>query len=305
MERIGPIRPISKPAREHEPLPPTQREKAVNFRALHSGKPILVLPNAWDAVSARLFEDAGFAAVGTTSAGLANVLGYPDGQRAPRDEVLFIVRRIAATVSVPVTADIEAGYGVRSVEEVVRTVQGVLDAGAVGINLEDSEFGVDELLDIGLQREKIQAVRALGDSAGVPIVINARTDAFHLSRRDPGEQFALAVKRANAYRSAGADCLFIPFVTDFALIAGLAKVVEGPLNILAMPGAPPVADLARLGVARVSVGSGPHRATLALARRIARELRDQGTYEAYMRETIPYPEVNALLAGRAISQPSP
>jgi 2-methylisocitrate lyase-like PEP mutase family enzyme len=277
----------------------SQRDRAARFRSLHSGPRLLVLPNAWDAISARIFEDAGFPAVATTSAGLANVLGYPDGEFAPRDEVMFMVRRIAQTVRVPVTADIEAGYGASSVEEVVKTVQGVLDAGAVGINLEDSDPRSAELVDIGLQREKIQAVRALGVSAGVPLVVNARTDAFHLPQMEAGAQFELAVRRANAYRGAGADSLFVPFVTDTAVIADLVKALDGPLNILAMPGAPPVAELSRMGVARVSVGSGPHRATVALVRRIATELRDQGTYDSYMKQTIPFPEVNGLLAERA------
>ena len=274
----------------------TQREKAQAFRELHSGPRILVLPNVWDAISARIFEAAGFAAVGTTSAGAANVLGYPDGQFAPREEVLFLVRRIANTVQIPVTADIEAGYGADSVEEVVKTVQGVLDAGAVGINLEDSAFGACQLVDKGLQLEKIQAVRALGESTGVPVVINARTDAFHLANLGTAAQFALAVERANAYQKAGADSLFVPFVTDAAVIGDLVKAIGGPLNILAMPGTPPVSALVGLGVARVSVGSGPHRATVALTRRIAEELRDRGTYDSIMNETIPYPEVNALLA---------
>ncbi len=275
----------------------TQREKAEAFRELHGGPRILVLPNAWDAISARVFEAAGFPAVGTTSAGVANVLGYTDGQFAPRDEVLFMVRRIAGTVQIPVTADIEAGYGADSVEEVVKTVRGVLEAGAVGINLEDCAYGATELVDAGLQIEKIGAVRALGESVGVPIVINARTDAFHLLDLSGPQQFGLAVERANAYRKAGADSLFVPFLTESATIGELVKAIDGPLNILAMPGTPPISALAVLGVARVSVGSGPHRATVALTRRIAEELRDHGTYDSIMTDTIPYPEVNALLQG--------
>ncbi|HLK61079.1 MAG TPA: isocitrate lyase/phosphoenolpyruvate mutase family protein [Chthonomonadaceae bacterium] len=274
----------------------TQREKAERLRALHTGEQILVLPNAWDAISARLYEETGFPAVGTTSAGLANTLGYPDGQVAPRDEVLFIVQRIARTVQAPVTADIEGGYGVHSIEEVLKTVQGVLAAGAVGINLEDAAEA-NALVDIGLQREKIQAIRALANSVGVPLVINARTDAFHLGSLDAEMQWEWAVQRANAYRQAGADCLFVPFVTDGPTIARLAAAIEGPLNVLAMPGTPPVAELERLGVKRVSVGSGPHRSTLALVRRIAQELREEGVYGSFMAQTIPYPEVNKLLGG--------
>jgi 2-methylisocitrate lyase-like PEP mutase family enzyme len=274
----------------------TQQEKAVQFRALHAGPRILVLPNAWDAISARLYEDAGFPAVATTSAGVAVALGYPDGQYAPREEVLFVVRRIARTVQVPVSADIEAGYGAHSVEEVVRTVQGVLEAGAVGINLEDAADAENALVDIGLQVEKVQALRALADAQGVPLVINARTDAFHLPHLDAAEKLRMAVERANAYRQAGADCLFVPFVSDAPTIAALARAIDSPLNILPMPGTPPVAELERLGVRRVSVGSGPHRATLALVRRIAQELRDRGTYASFMETAIPYAEVNALLA---------
>jgi 2-methylisocitrate lyase-like PEP mutase family enzyme len=276
----------------------SQAQKAERFRALHAGPRILVLPNAWDAASARLYEDAGFPAVGTSSAGVANALGYADGQQAPREEVLFVASRIAQTVQVPVTVDIEAGYGAHAVAEVVYTVRGVLEAGAVGINLEDAAFGASTLVDIGLQIEKIKALRALGDEVGVPLVINARTDAFHLEALDAATRFRLAVERANAYREAGADCLFVPFITTAATLADLVQAIDGPLNVLAMPGTPDVAELGRMGVRRVSVGSGPHRATLALVRRIAHELRDQGTYRSIMEQAIPYPEVNALFAAR-------
>jgi 2-methylisocitrate lyase-like PEP mutase family enzyme len=277
-------------------MPESQRERAERFRALHNMSQPLMLPNAWDAASARIFEEAGFPAVATTSAGVANMLGYADGQAAPREEVLFMVRRIAHTVQVPVSADIEAGYGANSVAEVVRTVRGVLEAGAVGINLEDVEHGADALVDLELQTEKIRALRELGEETGIPLVINARTDVFHLEHIEVKERFRVAVERMNAFRQAGADCLFAPFLTDDALIGELVKEIDGPLNVLAMPGAPPVARLAEIGVKRLSVGSGPHRATLALVRRIAQELRDQGTYRSFQEQTIPYAEVNALFA---------
>jgi 2-methylisocitrate lyase-like PEP mutase family enzyme len=275
----------------------SQFDKAQQFRALHTAARILVLPNAWDAISARIFEAEGFSAVGTTSAGLANVLGYPDGQVVPRDEMLFMVRRIAQTVQIPVTADIEAGYGIASVAEVVETVKGVLGAGAVGINLEDSDGNVNgTLVDIGLQVEKLEALRALAASEGIPLVINARTDAFHLENLDMQARFDLAVQRANAYRAAGADCLFVPFLREGLTIAKLVPAIHGPLNILMAPGIPPVAELEKMGVARLSVGSGPKRATLGLVRRIAEELRDQGTYSTILEQAIPYPEINRLLS---------
>ncbi len=277
-------------------MPISQQEKAQRFRALHVGSQPLVLPNAWDAASARLFEAAGFPAVATTSAGVAYTLGYADGQQAPREEVLFVVRRIARTVQVPVTADLEAGYGVDSVAEVVNTVRGALEAGAVGVNLEDVAFGDTTLVDLALQTDKIRALRALGEATGIPLVINARTDVFHFEHLDVKERFRLAVERSNAFRQAGADCLFVPFVTDADMIAQLVREIDGPLNILALPGAPPIAELAEMGVVRISLGSGPHRATLALVRRIAEELRDRGTYHSFQDQTIPYAEVNALFA---------
>ena len=273
----------------------TQQEKAILFGQMHEGPGILVLPNAWDAASARLFEEAGFGAVATTSAGVANMLGYPDGQHVPREEMLFMTRRIARSVRVPVTADIEAGYGVNSIEEVLTTVRGVLDAGVVGINLEDSDGDINgALVNVNLQIEKICAIRDLAASAGVPLVINARTDAFHLAKLGPASQFSLAVERAAAYREAGADCIFTPFLTKPTTIGALVRAINGPINVLAMPGGSSVSELEQLGVARVSVGAGPFRATLALVRRIAMELREEGSYRAFMDDALTYAEANAL-----------
>jgi 2-methylisocitrate lyase-like PEP mutase family enzyme len=274
-----------------------QQEKVHRLRQLHHNAAILVLPNAWDAASARIFEDAGFPAVGTTSAGVANSLGYADGQHIPREEMLFVIRRIAQTVHIPVTADIEAGFGT-SVEEVVETIRCVLEAGAVGINLEDSTKGAEKrLLPVSEQVERIQAVRALGEQMGVPLVINARTDAY-LVPLEPASRFDVAVERANAYLEAEADCAFPITVTDADTIGRLAQAIQGPINILAMSGAPPVRELERLGVKRVSMGSGLSRATMALTRHIAEELRENGTYDAFMERTIPAAEANGLFAPR-------
>jgi len=277
-------------------MPETQRERARIFRELHHGTHILVLPNAGDAASARIFEDAGFPSVATSSAGVAFTLGYPDGQVMPQDEMLFMTRRIAQTVNIPVTADIEAGYGGDTVDGVVETVRGVIEAGAVGINLEDAAETTGELSEIDLQVERIKAIRALGESTGVSIVINARTDIFHLPGLDTETQIAVAVERAKAYFEAGADCFFVPFVIDAAIIERLVKSVGGPLNVLAMAGSPGVAELESLGVARVSIGGGPTRAALGVVRRIAEELRDKGTYTQMLDGAISYPEINGLLA---------
>jgi 2-methylisocitrate lyase-like PEP mutase family enzyme len=255
-------------------------EKAAILRDLH--RPTLVLPNAWDVASARIFERAGFPAIGSTSAGIAFALGYADGQQISRGEMLEIVARIAKAVRVPVTADVEAGY-----DDPVETARAVWVAGAVGMNLEDTA-GSDDLLDLPL------AIRAIR-SAVPKMVINARTDIFLNQIGPEATRFDRAVERLNAYRDAGADCLFAPGVRDSETIGRLAKAVRGPLNVLASVGSPPIAEMKALGVARVSVGSGPMRATLGLVDRIARELHDQGTYAAMLDGAIPYADVNRLL----------
>ncbi|MEO7717184.1 MAG: isocitrate lyase/phosphoenolpyruvate mutase family protein [Capsulimonas sp.] len=274
----------------------SQREKAALLRQLHQGPKILVLPNAWDAASARLFEEAGFPVIASTSAGIAFTLGYPDGQIIPRDEMLFMLRRIVASVHIPVTADIEAGYGANSVKEVLTTVRGVLTAGAVGINLEDMADGGVSLVDVDFQSEKIEAVRSIGEATGVPLVINARTDAFALTNIPDEQKLKIAVERGNRYLAAGADCVFVPFVKDIPMISVLAREIHGPLNILALPGSPPASDLQALGVARVSVGAGPCRAAMALTRAVAMDLLELGTYTRFTQNALSYADANLLFS---------
>ena len=274
---------------------PQQRERAEILRRLHQGPHILVLPNVWDVVTARIVEASGFAALATTSAGVAFALGYPDGERISREEMAAAVRRIAARVRVPVTADMEAGYG-RTPQAAAETAREVIAAGAVGMNLEDAPADGDGLFDVGLQAERLRAVRESAESAGVPLVINARTDVFLASVGAPETRLSHAVRRLNAYRAAGADCLFAPGVTDRGTIATLVREVGGPLNILAGPGGPPVPELEALGVRRLSLGSGVIRATLGLVRRIADELRGPGTFSALVGDQVPpHAEVNRLL----------
>jgi 2-methylisocitrate lyase-like PEP mutase family enzyme len=276
----------------------TQIQKAAAFRELHDGKRILVLPNAWDAVSARIFEEAGFPAVATTSAGVAWTLGYPDGEHVDRTKMVAAVGRIALSVAVPVTADIEAGFG-NTPPEVAETVKEVIAAGAVGINLEDSDKGQDKaLIAVEAAVAKIQAARAAADRTGVPLVINARTDVYLAAIGEPAERFDHAVRRANAYRAAGADCLFVPAVRDGDTIGRLVRALDGPLNILAGPGCPLTAELQSLGVCRLSVGSGPMTAALTLVRRIAEELKATGTFAAFTQGSVPYAEWNRLMGDR-------
>ncbi|HWF11082.1 MAG TPA: isocitrate lyase/phosphoenolpyruvate mutase family protein [Bryobacteraceae bacterium] len=265
-----------------------QRAKGELFRKLHEGPEILILPNAWDAISARIVEAEGFPAGATGSAGVAAVLGYPDGQRIPRAEMLGMVARIASAVRVPITADVEAGYG-----DPAGTALDVIRAGAVGMNLEDM---VDhDLIPLPEQLAAIRAVQKTVEQAGVPFVLNARTDIFLAKNGDESTRIDRAIERLNAFREAGADCLFVPGVADSETIGCLAKGVKGPLNILATVGTPPVSELQRLGVRRVSLGSGLSRVALGALQRFTRQLRTDGMFTALATEAVPYAEVQDLL----------
>ncbi|GAB2712915.1 isocitrate lyase/PEP mutase family protein [Streptomyces bullii] len=257
--------------------PTTLRDHALVFRALHVPGNPLVLPNAWDTASARLVEDAGATAVATTSAGLAWALGAADGDRLDRDRALAAVARIADAVRVPVSADIESGYA-EDPAGLADTVRAVLAAGAVGVNIEDAahDGANGPLRPVTEQAERIAAAREAADAAGVPLFVNARIDTFLRGAGgvDP------TLERAAAFRAAGADGIFVPGAVDPGTVKELADGVDGPLNVMAGPGAPPVAELASLGVARVSVGSVIAQAAHALVRRAARELLGAGTYES-------------------------
>ena len=254
--------------------------KAEKLRALHRpGRP-LVLVNAWDAATARIAEKAGSKAVATTSAGIAFACGYPDGQKISRERMVEAVAAICAAVSVPVTADVEAGYG-GDPGDAARTAELVLDAGAVGMNLEDGTGLADApLVDAERHAAKIRAAVAAGARRGVRIVINARTDVY-LARVGPeAGRLDEAVRRGRAYLDAGADCVFVPGVTDRAVIAALVERLACPVNVLAVSGSPPAAELARLAVARISLGSGPMRAAMTLFERTAREALTAGTWSS-------------------------
>jgi len=272
-----------------------QAQKAALLKALHHGPRILVLANAWDVISARIVEEIGFPAVATTSAGIAASLGYPDGQRVSREEMLEVVADIGRAVQVPVTADMEAGYGTTAAE-VAETAQALIAAGAVGLNLEDMA-GDDEnsQVPLQLQIEKILAVREAAKAAGVGLVINARTDIYLMPIGPAETRFERTVERLRAYAKAGADCVFAPAVKDSLTIGKLAKAVEAPLNILLMPGVPNLNELERLGVARASIGSGLMRAALGTTRNIAKALWERRDSEAMFAEAVPYAEVNRLL----------
>jgi 2-methylisocitrate lyase-like PEP mutase family enzyme len=269
-------------------------ELAERLRLLHTTPPIFVIPNAWDAASARIFESEGFPAVATTSAGVAAALGYPDGGVVPAREMIEAVARIARAVKVPVSADIEHAYAATP-DAVADVVLRVIAAGAVGVNIEDIVPGAADLEPLPLQLEKIRTVRNAAVKSGVRVVINARTDVF-LCRIGPEDaRLGVAIERGKAFLSAGADCVFVPGVTDAATIGALVQGIGGPLNVLAVNGTPPLGELERLGVARVSLGSGPMRAALTVARNVARELKATGTYTAFTEGSMTYHDVNDLM----------
>jgi 2-methylisocitrate lyase-like PEP mutase family enzyme len=259
---------------------PDQKTKAAALRALHSGKDVLLLPNVWDAASARIIEQAGFPAIATTSAGIAFAHGFPDGQKISRGRMIAAVAQIAGAVHAPVTADAEAGYGNKP-EDAAETARGVIEAGGVGMNFEDATGdAAHPLFDLSLQLERIRAIRETATKLDVPLVLNARTDVYLLQVGDPAGRYDETVRRLQAFRGAGADCVFVPGLRDAPTIGRLVADLQCPLNILGVPGAPSIGELAALGVKRISLGSGPMRAAIGVLRRLAEELRTQGTYQA-------------------------
>lgn len=274
----------------------SQQDKADRFRMMHERDGVFVLPNAWDAASARILEEVGYPAIGTTSAGIAFSLGYPDGEHVPPSEMVAVIGRIARTVRIPVTADIERGYG-DTPEAVALMAEAVFDAGAIGVNIEDaSDAGGGALIETAAMCEKIAAARAAGEGRGVHLVINARTDGFYDRTRGPGDIFDDAVARANAYLSAGADCAFVPAVTDRETIERLVAAIDGPLNVVVPgPGMPGLRALEAAGVRRVSLGGCLMRSMAGLLRFSARQVLNEGSFE-FADVAIPHDEMDALFA---------
>ncbi len=268
--------------------------KAQKLKSLIDGPDILVLPNSWDAGSARIVEEAGFPVIATSSGGVAWSLGYPDGEHISRDEMLLVVKRISCSVGVPVTADMETGYG-DTPETVADTVMATLSAGAVGANFEDSQSSSSgrKLREFEDSVERIKAARAAADSAGVHFVINARTDTFHGGGSD--QSFADAVRRGNAYMQAGADCIFIPFINDIDTIKRLVNSIQGPINILAGASAPTVHELEEAGVARVSIGGLFSLLSYSYVRTACQQLKNDGTFR-WGENALAHPEMNGLMA---------
>ncbi|MBV9815307.1 MAG: isocitrate lyase/phosphoenolpyruvate mutase family protein [Alphaproteobacteria bacterium] len=275
-----------------------QAKQAELFREKHRGPRLLLLPNAWDAMSARVFAAAGFEAIATTSGGVAWSLGYADGEQAPWREVVAAAARIVRAARVPVTADIEAGYG-ETPDAVMRSVAEIVEAGAVGVNLEDGVLhGPVPIRSLADAADRIRAAREAAKAAAVPIVINARTDLYLRNIGDEASRFDETVERGRAYLAAGADCVYPITLRDPATMGRLVKALGAPININVRAGSPSVAELEALGVARASTASQVALMAISLTRQIADELRQTGRFDK-LAPAVPQADAQRLFTGPA------
>lgn len=265
----------------------TNKEQHIeSFRQLHKQKETFILPNAWDAISAIMFEQAGFKALGTTSAGIATSLGYKDGENIPFPEMLSAVERITRAVNIPVSVDLEAGYG-ETEAEIKEVIQQIISTGAVGINLEDGTGNPNKPLhNLSEQVNKIKLIKTI--TADQSLFINARTDTYWLSIGSETERYEETIKRAQAFTEAGADCIFIPGLSDQATIEAVRKEISLPINLLATPTTPSLEELTEIGIERVSTGSAPFRASVTLMKSIATDLKEKQSFTSIMDGVMPY-----------------
>jgi 2-methylisocitrate lyase-like PEP mutase family enzyme len=268
------------------------------FAALHTTDSPLVLPNAWDAGSAYLIEQAGAKAVATTSGGRAWSVGVADGGGLSRDQAVALIRDISRVVKVPITADVERGYG-DTLDELRSSIAAVISAGAVGINIEDS--GGDPLYTPEEQAERIAAARAAADAFGLPLFINARTDVYLFGVGEESGRLDDVIARARVYAAAGANGLFVPGLLDLDTLRTLTAAVNLPVNVMVGPGAPAVAQLAEAGVRRISAGTALVQSAYAHTQRAAREMMENGTF-ASLEAAIDYGAINGALARERDSQ---
>ncbi len=275
-----------------------QRRLARQFRALHALGNFFVMPNAWDVPSARIFEEAGFNSVATSSAGLSVSMGYPDGEGMPLFELVAAVRRMSRTLSIPLSVDMVSGFG-NSVEEVAASVRKVIEAGAVGINIEDFDHREKRLFDPVQQADKISAIVSLREEIGIPFVINARTDAVSSGQpKDPEERLERAVKRSEKYIEAGADCVYPMGVGDYDSIKHFADSVQFPVNLMIRKGLPEIKILKQLGVTRLSFGPAASNAALGLLWRIGKDIIERGSTGLLLEGAIDFETLNSLALRR-------
>lgn len=270
--------------------------KSRRLRALIQAPEILIMPGAYDVLSALLFQQMGFKAIQGTSGGIAAALGFPDGEVMSRDLFIDICGKLAAAVTVPFNADGEKGYG--DEEGVAETVRALVEHGVAGMNLEDSVAkGGSGLVELPQQLRKIKSVMDTKRELSSEFFLNARVDAFHVILDDPKKALDEAIERGNAYAKAGGDCIFYLNLHDAKTIGTVAKEVKGPVSILAGPQSPSVNQLQDLGVARVSYGSGFLKAAISGVKRMAEEILSGGTVDI-LKQGMQTPEINALTKGR-------
>jgi 2-methylisocitrate lyase-like PEP mutase family enzyme len=274
----------------------TLSQKAERLRALHHAGRILVLPNIWDPGGARMMEWLGYPAVATASASIAYSLGYDDCQQITLDAMLDVVQRVASSVNVPVTADMEWGYG-EDPKEVAENMRRVLRAGAVGINLEDSIREGERLFDLEFQCARIRAIREMARQEGIPLVINARTDVFwpRVAGTD-AEKFDEAIRRAKAYFQAGADCFYPIILGDLGTLKRLHDAVQAPINVLAPTTRATLRELEAAGIARLSLGPALIWASLSVMKKIALELQNYGSFDLFTRDMITTDEIKQYVS---------
>ena len=267
---------------------------AEDFKKMHSKDDLLILPNAWDVASAVIFEKTGFKAIGTTSAGVAHSLGYSDGQKISKKDLLYLVEKLIQRITIPLTVDIEGGYGT-TVKEIANNVRQIIQMGAVGINFEDSTSeSINSLSSISVQSDKLKAITSIKKDLGINFFINARTDVYWLSIGDKEKRLQLAIDRANAYIEAGADGIFIPGNLTKDTLKDLVKSIDAPLNVLPSKTNYSIHDLKNIGVTRMSLGSGPVRSSLAIIREISTELYTNKTLNTMFTTTISYEDANKI-----------
>jgi 2-methylisocitrate lyase-like PEP mutase family enzyme len=251
-----------------------QQHLADQFQAQHRGK-AFVLPNAWDPMSALLIQDAGFPSLATTGGGVSWALGWPDGERAPWLEIVGAVGRITRRLRIPVSADIEGGFA-KSEAELKHNVMQIIEAGAVGVNIEDQEAG--KLRDLDQACARIRAAREASHKSGVPLVITARTDVFHLAPVSE-QTIDLALIRAEAYLNAGASCIFLFGLSDLEHIARLTKLIGAPINVVGRPGGPSLSQYSAAGVKRVSLAAGLALRAYGVVSDVAIDLHATGAFD--------------------------
>jgi len=272
-----------------------QQKKAKQLLELHKGDKLLVMPNIWNPITARILEAKGFPAAATASAAISTSLGYRDGEKIKLSTHLDIIERIVKSVNIPVTADIESGYAL-DIPELKGSINKIIDTGVAGINIEDSKGKEGEIRDIDEQCERLETVREISREKGLHLVINARVDCF-LSKKDKplNEVIKEVIKRANAYINAGADCVYPVGVLDLETIKSLRKAISSPINILGSHRTIPLKTMQEIGINRVTFGPFVFRSAIKKFVNIIEDLGNLGDYKSFSEDTFSFDEMFQFL----------